>query len=183
MDFGPSAATPAHVRSVFVSPDRVPKRAAAKRRARRVEVKTKPSSDDAHEVVYFKRHKRDDPAESTPGRKFLNDVCPPAVRAKMRAVLVAVAGAPPKRFAGGGKWEAMKGKMTGWFEVRVDGPQRHHYRLYCRLDYEAKGRDKPLLVVITGLDKPFKTVLSEADYKSVRDLGDEYLARNPRSVA
>jgi hypothetical protein len=162
-----------------VSPDRVPKRAAAKHRARRVEVQTKPSSDDAHEVVYFKRHKRDDPAESIPGRMFLNDVCPPAVRAKMRAVLVAVAAAPPKRFAGGGKWEAMKGKMTGWFEVRVDGPQRHHYRL----DYEARGRDKSLLVVITGLDKPFKTVLSEADYKSVRDFGDEYFSRNPRSVA
>jgi hypothetical protein len=67
--------------------------------------------------------------------------------------------------------------------LRVDGPQRHHYRLYCRLDYEARGRDKPFLVVITGLDKPFKTVLSEADYKSVRDLGDEYFSRNPRSVA
>jgi hypothetical protein len=23
----------------------------------------------------------------------------------------------------------MKGDMTGWFEVRVDGPRRHHYRL------------------------------------------------------
>ena len=40
----------------------------------------------------------------------------------MRAVLAQVASAPPKRFAGGGYWEAMKGDMTGWFEVRVDGP-------------------------------------------------------------
>ena len=32
-----------------------------------------------------------------------------------------------KRFAGGGYWEAMKGEMTGWFELRVDGPGRHHY--------------------------------------------------------
>jgi hypothetical protein len=32
----------------------------------------------------------------------------------MRAALVAVAAAPPKRFAGGGYWEAMKGDMTGW---------------------------------------------------------------------
>ncbi|CCH73168.1 hypothetical protein BN11_240004 [Nostocoides australiense Ben110] len=47
----------------------------------------------------------------------------------MRAALIAVASAPPKRFAGGGYWEAMKGEMTGWFEVRVDGPGRHHYRL------------------------------------------------------
>jgi hypothetical protein len=101
----------------------------------------------------------------------------------MRAVLVAVAGAPPKRFSGGGYWEAMKGTMTGWFEVRVDGPQRHHYRLFCRLDYEAKNSEKPLLVVITGLDKPFRTEFSEGDYAAVRRLGDEYFSRNPRSVA
>jgi len=44
----------------------------------------------------------------------------------MRAVLAQVASAPPKRFAGSGYWEAMKGNMTGWFEVRVDGPRRHH---------------------------------------------------------
>jgi hypothetical protein len=71
----------------------------------------------------------------------------------MRAVLVQVAAAPPKRFAGGGYWEAMKGEMTGWFEVRV----------------------------ICGLSKPFRTQLSDADYERVRDLGREYLARNPRS--
>jgi hypothetical protein len=46
---------------------------------------------------------------------------PVKVRATMRAVLVAVAEAPPHRFAGGGCWEAMKGDMAGWFEVRVDG--------------------------------------------------------------
>lgn len=77
----------------------------------------------------------------------------------------------------------MKGDMTGWFEVRVDGPKRHHYRLYCRLDYEAQRRPKPLLVVITGLDKPFRTELSRADYARVRRLGEEYLSRNPRSIA
>ena len=31
-------------------------------------------------------------------------------------------------------------------------------------------------------DKPFKTVLSDADYAEVRALGDEFRARNPRSV-
>ena len=101
----------------------------------------------------------------------------------MKAVLVAVATSPPKRFAGGGYWEAMKGDMTGWFEVRVNGPKRHHYRLFCRLDYEAVGLDKPQLVVIDGNDKPFQTELSAADYAAVRTLGDEYLARNPRSLA
>jgi hypothetical protein len=101
----------------------------------------------------------------------------------MRAVLAQVAAAPPKRFAGGGYWEAMKGDMTGWFEVRVDGPRRHHYRLFCRLDYDAQGQPKPLLTVIYGLDKPFRTELSDADYRHVRDLGEEYLRRNPRSLA
>jgi hypothetical protein len=101
----------------------------------------------------------------------------------MRAVLVQVAAAPPKRFVGGGYWEAMKGDMTGWFEVRVDGPRRHHYRLFCRLDYAALGRPGPLLTVICGLSKPFRTQLSDADYRRVRDLGREYLGRNPRSLA
>jgi hypothetical protein len=131
--------------------------------------------------VFFKRHRLDDPDETEPGRVFLNG-CPPGVRAKFRAVLVAVAAAPPKRFAGGGYWEAMKGDMSGWFEVRVDGPNRHHYRLFCRLDYEAQNRPQPFLAVITGMDKPFRTELGPGDYGKVRALGDEYFARNPRSI-
>lgn len=101
----------------------------------------------------------------------------------MRALLITVASVPPKRFAGGGYWEAMKGDMAGWFEVRVNGPSRHHYRLFCLLDYEAKGTDKPFLVVIDGRDKPFRTTLPVADYAAVRQLGDEYRAQNPRSLA
>jgi hypothetical protein len=142
-----------------------------------------PSSDDVHAVVYFKRHPDDDPNESVPGREFLSKVCPPAVRATMRAALAAVASAPPKRFAGGGYWEAMSGEMTGWYEVRKDGPKRHHYRLFCLLDYEAQGQDKPLLVVVDGRDKPFRTELSRTDYAAVTALGEEYLRRNPRSLA
>lgn len=150
-----------------------PRRAAPKIRT------GKSSDDDAHDVVYFRRHPDDDPAETAPGREFLHG-CPTKVRATMRAVLVVVAAAPPKRYTGGGYREAMKGDMTGWFEVRVDGPKRHHYRL----DYEAKNPevDKPLLVVIAGLGKAFRTELSPADYGGVRALGDEYLARNPRSI-
>ena len=102
----------------------------------------------------------------------------------MAAVLIAVAKAPPKKFAGGGYWEAMHGEMTGWFEVRVDGPGKAtHYRLFCRLDYGAEGAEKPLLVVITGLEKPVRTVLSAADNAAVRAFGDEYFKRNPRSLA
>ncbi len=124
----------------------------------------------------------DDPKQPTPGREAL-DAYPTTVRAKMRAALVAVATAPPKRFCGGGYWEAMKGEMSGWFELRIDGPRRHHYRLFCLLDYDAKGEDKPLLVVIDGRDKPFRMTLSDADYAAVRSLGDEFRRRNPRSLA
>lgn len=99
----------------------------------------------------------------------------------MSAVLVAVAASPPKRFRGGGYWEAMKSPMTGWFEVRVDGPKRHHYRLFCLLDDEVDGHSEPLLVVVAGLDKPFTTSLSEAEYRRVQALGEEYRGRNPRS--
>jgi len=151
-------------------------------------VRTRPRREDPHEVAYFRRHRDEDPAQAVPGREFL-DSCPAGVRAKFRAVLVAVAAAPPHRFAGGGYWEAMHGNMTGWFEVRADGPKpgggkgRHHYRLYCMLDYDAHGIGKPLLVVITGLAKPFRTAISAPEYAKVRQLGREYLARSPRSLA
>ncbi|MEU2798716.1 hypothetical protein [Streptomyces sp. NPDC007117] len=152
------------------------------RSERKTQVKTEPSTDDPHQIVYFRRHLDEDAAETCPGREFMQQ-CPSGVRAKLKATLTAVAGAPPKRFSGGGFWEAMSRDMTGWYEVRRSGPQRAHYRLFCRLDYEARGFDKPLLVVITGLQKPNATLFSDADYQGVRDLGDEYFSRNPRSIA
>ena len=144
-------------------------------------VRTGPSPDDAHDIVYFKRHAEDDPGQSEPGRDAMRS-WPASVRAKANAVLIAVATAPPKRLSGGGYWEAMKGDMSGWFEARVDGPKRHHYRLFCLLDYAAAGQDKPLLVVVDGRDKPFRTTLSTSDYTAVRGMGAEYLRRNPRSI-
>lgn len=144
-------------------------------------VRTKTSPNDEHEIVFFRRHGSDDPGRAAPGREALNSY-PAGVRAKMRAALIAVATAPPKRFAGGGYWEAMKGDMTGWFELRADGPGRHHYRLFCLLDYEAENKQTPLLVVIDGRDKPFRTVLSSRDYAAVQALGEEYRKRNPRSI-
>lgn len=164
-----------------MSPDPRDRRRRMKPPSKPLAVRTGPSTDDPHEVVFFKRHRSDDVAEAEPGRAALSSY-PAKVRATMRAALVAVASAPPKRFAGGGYWEAMKGDMTGWFELRVDGPGRHHYRLFCLLDYDAKGVDKPLLVVIDGRDKPFRTTLLDADYAAVRRLGDEYRSRNPRSL-
>jgi hypothetical protein len=115
-----------------------------------------------------------------PGREYINSL-PTSVRAKVRTVLVEVAAAPPKRFAGGGYWEAMHGQMTGWYEVRCD-QGKMHYRVFCRLDYEAKDRGKPLLVVFDGRSKPRRTVLSESDYDEIQQLGDEYFAVNPRPI-
>lgn len=62
-------------------------------------VRAGPSSDDAHEIVYFKRLVEDDPSQAEPGRDALLS-WPNSVRAKAVAVLIAVAMAPPKRFSG-----------------------------------------------------------------------------------
>lgn len=84
-----------------MSPDRRDRRKASTPRSKAPAVRTAASSEDEHAIVFFKRHKDDDPDQRAPGRDALNSY-PPGVRAKMRSVLVAVATAPPKRFAGGG---------------------------------------------------------------------------------
>ncbi|HEX3827241.1 MAG TPA: hypothetical protein VHV82_08220 [Sporichthyaceae bacterium] len=65
--------------------------------------------------------------------------------------------------------------------MRVNGPRRYHYWLFCLLDTEAEGLG-PLLVVLTGADKPFGTTLSDAAYAEVRRLGAECRRRQPRSL-
>lgn len=135
-------------------------------------------------VEYFKRHRDDDLTETEPGREFLRSV-PDKVAARMRAVLEAVAEAPPPSYSGGGYWQAMHDEMAGYFEVRVDGePNRTHYRLFCLLERDgaAVGLRGPSVVIITGLKKPFRTVLRKEDYAAVRQLGAEFRARRPRSV-
>jgi hypothetical protein len=133
-------------------------------------------------VHFFQRHKDDDPGQSVPAREYL-DTCP--VAARLIAVVKAVADAPPPAFSGGGKWEAMHDEMAGYYEVRVDGPQRRHYRLFCLLERDGArhGLGGPSLVLITGMDKAFRSTFSGEDYARVRRLGDEYKRRSPRSVA
>jgi hypothetical protein len=134
-------------------------------------------------IHFFQRHREDDPLRPVPARNFL-DTCPVKVSATMIAVVHAVAEAPPPAFSGGGKWEAMHGEMSGIYEVRVDGPRRHHYRLFCVLEREGAtlGLDGPSVVLITGKDKPFRTTLSDRDYAEVRALATEFKRRTPRSV-
>lgn len=135
-------------------------------------------------VEFFQRHVDDDPTEAVPGRDFLDGI-PEKVAARIISVLEAVAKAPPLSFAGGGYWEAMHDEMAGYYEVRVDGPQRTHHRLFCLLERDGKkvGLDGPSIVVITGMTKPFLTTFSKAEYAAVRALGDEFTARKKRNVA
>lgn len=125
---------------------------------------------------------------SVPGADFL-DGCPPKVRGTILAVLDAVAAAPPPAFSGGGKWEAMHGTMGGYYEIRVTGPGREQFRLFCLLenatkhDLAERGLPGPAIAVITGMRKGIGTVFSERDYAKVRKLGSDYSARIPRRIA
>lgn len=132
-------------------------------------------------IVFFQRHRDDDRSRFVPGAEFL-DSCPTGVRADLAAIVKAVAEAPPTKFAGGGQWQAMHGDMAGYYEARTRGPRKRLYRLFCLLEREAPGLPGPSLVIITGMDKPNESAFSEADYRRVRRLGDEYRGRSPRSI-
>jgi Txe/YoeB family toxin of Txe-Axe toxin-antitoxin module len=89
-----------------------------------------------------------------PAEAFL-DSCPLKVEATILAVLEAVRHAPPPQFSGGGKWEAMHGNMGGYYGIRVTGPARAQYRLFCRLEngtaeeLAARGFHEPQIAVST----------------------------------
>jgi hypothetical protein len=125
---------------------------------------------------------------SVPGADFL-DECPAKVRGTILAVLDAVAAAPPPAFSGGGKWEAMHGEMGGYYEIRVTGPGREQFRLFCMLEnaeertLTARGLRGPAIAVITGMRKKTRTVFNDRDYSKVRRLGNDHIAQTPRRIA
>src|ERR1017187_1337672 len=80
------------------------------------------------DVIFYETQSGDVPAAD-----FL-DGCPARVRGTILAVLDAVAAAPPPSFSGGGKWEAMHGSMGGYYEIRLTGPGREQFRLFCILE-------------------------------------------------
>ncbi len=130
-----------------------------------------------------------DAAGKVPASTFL-DTCPLKTTATFSAVLDAVRAAPPPAFSGGGKWEAMHGTMSGYYEIRVTGPGRRHYRLFCILDngtpqeLAARGFDGPQVVVINGMVKANAALFSDREYrKHVRDLGADYRSKFPRPIA
>jgi hypothetical protein len=160
----------------------MPPRERGQRRAR------EPSGQDDDEhlpwaIVYYKA-----PDQTVPALGFL-DGCPASIDAQFTAVLDAVAAAPPPRFSGGGKWEAMHGSMGGWYEIRLTGPGREQFRLFCRLENGTadelvkRGLPRPAIAVITGMRKPWRTVFSERDYQRVRELGHEHQRNYPRRIA
>lgn len=135
---------------------------------------------DSWDIVYYR-----DADDNVPAVDFLVG-CPTKTRANLLAVLNAVAAAPPPAFSGGGKWEAMHGKMGGYYEVKAMGPGREHFRLFCILDKadEAlKGLPRDAIAVITGGRKPNASLFDELEYAKVRKLGDDYKAQLPRRIA
>lgn len=115
--------------------------------------------------------------------------CPVGIRAQFVNTLNAVAAAPPPRFSGGGMWEAMHGAMSGWYEIRLTGPGREQFRLFCLLEngtpeeLARRGLKGPAIAVITGLRKPWRTTFSQRDYQYVRELGKEHQRSYPRRIA
>jgi hypothetical protein len=134
-------------------------------------------------VIYYRASD-----QTVPALEFLDD-CPGTIDAQFTAVLDAVAAAPPPRFSGGGKWEAMHGSMGGWYEIRLTGPGREQFRLFCLLEngtsdeLARRGLPRPAIAVITSMRKSWRTVFSERDYQRVRELGREHQRNHPRRIA
>lgn len=134
-------------------------------------------------IHYFKRHSSDDPQQAVPSQDFINS-CTTGVKADIFATLKSVADAPPPQFSGGGKWHVMHGSMKGYHEVRVMGPGKMLYRVFCILEraVDGLGLTNHSIVAIDGMSKPNRTAFTEAEYAAVRKLGDEFRDRKPRSV-
>jgi hypothetical protein len=79
--------------------------------------------------------------------------------------------------------------MGGWYEIRLTGPGREQFRLFCLLEngtseeLAKRGLRRCAVAVITGMRKPWRTTFSDRDYQRVRDLGDDYRHQYPRRIA
>ena len=79
--------------------------------------------------------------------------------------------------------------MSGWYEIRLTGPGREQFRLFCLLEngtgkeLARRGLPRPAIAVITGMRKPWRTVFGERDYQRVRKLGTEHQGNYPRRIA
>lgn len=79
--------------------------------------------------------------------------------------------------------------MSGWNEIRLTGPGREQFRLFCllengtRSELARRGLPRPAIAVIAGMRKPWRTTFAERDYQRVRALGDEHRQNYPRRLA
>lgn len=126
-------------------------------------------------IHFFQRHRSDDPTRSVPGLEFLDSI-PSAEAATIYAVLAAVAEAPPPSFSGGGMWEVMRGKMSGFYEVRTTGNKTNH-RLFCLLLRDADDLGGPSIVCLGGLSKPPRSPARDKDYRTIRKYRAEFERR------
>jgi len=61
--------------------------------------------------------------------------------------------------------------VGGYYEVRVTGPGRRHYRLFCLLDngtadeLAQRGFSEPRIAVINGMVKHHMTEFTDAEYR------------------
>ncbi|WP_375742807.1 hypothetical protein NR800_29055 [Corallococcus interemptor] len=138
---------------------------------------------DPWDLHYFKRHKDDDLQQSLPAREFLLS-CPKGVRGKFVSCVNFIARTPPPKLPRNKYFDPMTGDLTGVHEVRIDGPDRRHYRLFVKLERAGllDGLKRPSVVLLWGLDKPFKTTAREEDYQQLLKLYQEYEKRSPRNV-
>jgi len=83
----------------------------------------------------------------------------------------------------------MHGEMGGYYEIRLTGPGRRQYRLFCILDNGSReelrefGFEQPQIAAITGMVKAVGEKFSPQDYAKVRKVGSEYLRELPRRIA
>jgi hypothetical protein len=83
----------------------------------------------------------------------------------------------------------MHGPVGGWYEIRVTGPRREQFRLFCLLEngtgkeLARRGLPRPAIAVITGMRKPWWTVFAERGYQRVRELGAGHQRNYPRRIA
>lgn len=123
-------------------------------------------------IHFFQRSRSDDPDESVPAADFLEQL-PDKVEGRVWDVLHAVAEAPPPAFAGGGKWQAMRGEMAGIYEIRVQGEGWNH-RLFCLLVRDTVDLGGSSIVCLGGLSKPPRQAADPRTYRLIRKYKSEF---------
>ena len=127
----------------------------------------------AWRIHFFQRAPVEDEPGSVPAQEFL-DSLPPSERAKIVAILDAVAAAPPPAFSGGGYWHAMHGEMSGFYETRTRASGRNQ-RLVCVLERPGDDLGGPSIVCLGGFAKRLRSAAHMREYRRMREYRAEFL--------